>query len=220
MKFNIHYSFLFLIIVGLFASLLKELIIFSLIILLHETSHAITALIFKKKIKRITITIIGGIIEISDNYTSFLKELIINISGILMNFIILLLSLLIKNQYYKELIFDFNLLMIIINILPIYPLDGYRILSDTLFYYFASYKIIKNINFLSMISLILFIVYAIYNKSLGLIMVAIFLIFKNLSLKSQAETFFLKKQVNYYQNKMLANNLKLWYNSLRRDDKK
>lgn len=204
MKINIHYSFLFLIIVGLFANLLKEIIIFSFIILLHEASHAIMGLIFKKKIKRITITMIGGIIEISDNFTSFLKEFIINISGILMNFIILLLSLLIKNTYYKELIFNFNLLMILINILPIYPLDGYRLLSDVIYYYDESYKALKKIVLISIISLILFIIYAIINKSLGLIMIAIFLVFKNIRLKSRIETIFIRKKVNYLQNKMLA----------------
>lgn len=201
MKINIHYSFLFLIIVGLFANLLKEIIIFSFIILLHEASHAIMGLIFKKKIKRITITMIGGIIEISDNFTSFLKEFTINISGILMNFIILLLSLLIKNTYYKELIFNFNLLMILINILPIYPLDGYRLLSDIIYYYYESYQALKKIVLISIISLILFIIYAIINKSLGLIMIAIFLVFKNISLKSRLETIFIRKKVNYYKTK-------------------
>lgn len=161
-------------------------------------------LIFKKKIKRITITMIGGIIEISDNFTSFLKEFIINISGILMNFIILLLSLLIKNIYYKEIIFNFNLLMILINILPIYPLDGYRLLSDVIYYYDESYKALKKIVLISIISLILFIIYAIINKSLGLIMIAIFLVFKNIRLKSRIETIFIRKKVNYLQNKMLA----------------
>lgn len=204
MKINIHYSFLFLIIVGLFANLLKEIIIFSFIILLHEASHAIMGLIFKKKIKRITITMIGGIIEISDNFTSFSKEFIINISGILMNFIILLSSLLIKNIYYKELIFNFNLLMILINILPIYPLDGYRLVSDTIYYYDESYKALKKVVLISIISLILFIIYAIVNKSLGLIMIAIFLVFKNISLKSRLETIFIREKVNYLQNKMLA----------------
>ncbi len=51
LKINIHYSFLFLILIGLFAGRIVEILIFILIILLHELSHAITALLLGKKLK-------------------------------------------------------------------------------------------------------------------------------------------------------------------------
>ena len=85
LKINIHYSFLFLILIGLFAGRIVEILIFILIILLHELSHAITALLLGKKVKKITITMIGGVVEIKGHYSTFLKEFLINISGILMN---------------------------------------------------------------------------------------------------------------------------------------
>lgn len=198
MKISFHYSFLFLIVVGLFADLLKEVLVFSSIILVHELSHAFFAFIFKKKIKRITLTMIGGVIEIKGSNLSFFKEFIINISGILMNIILLLLSTEIRNIYYKELIYSFNMLMILINILPIYPLDGFRIFEDIVYYYCNSLKAFKNVILISLFSSIAFLIFGIFKKSYGLIIIGVFLIFKNISLKFQAETLFLMRKVNYY----------------------
>lgn len=198
MKISIHYSFLFLIMFGLFADLLKEVLIFSSIIFIHELSHAFFAFVFKKKIKRITLTLIGGVIEIKGNNLSFLKEFIINISGILMNIILLLLSFKIKNIYYKELIYNFNMLMILINILPIYPLDSFRIFEDIIYCYYKSLKSFKNVILISLFCSIVFLIFGIFKKSYGLIIIGIFLVFKNISLKFQAETFFLMRKVNYY----------------------
>lgn len=205
LKINIHYSFLFLILIGLFAGRIVEILIFILIILLHELSHAITALLLGKKVKKITITMIGGVVEIKGHYSTFLKEFLINISGILMNIFLLIIARNIKDMYYQKLIVDFNRLMILINILPIYPLDGFRLIDDIVYSYYSSYKAMKIINLISLIFSFLFLLIGIYEKSGGLIMIAFFLIFKNLGLKFRQETRFIQKEVSYYQNKLLTN---------------
>ncbi len=205
LKINIHYSFLFLILIGLFAGRIVEILIFILIILLHELSHAITALLLGKKVKKITITMIGGVVEIKGHYSTFLKEFLINISGILMNIFLLIIAKNIKDMYYQKLIVDFNRLMILINVLPIYPLDGFRLIDDIVYSYYSSYKAMKIINLMSLIFSFLFLLIGIYEKSGGLIMIAFFLILKNLGLKFRQETRFIQKEVSYYQNKLLTN---------------
>lgn len=205
MKINIHYSFLVLAVICLFTSKIIEMFIFLFIILLHELSHALVGLAFHKKVKRITITMIGGVVEICGNYSTFLKEFLINVSGIIMNCIILALASFLKNDYYKNLIVDFNCLMIIINVLPIYPLDGYRLLDSLVYSYFHSFKAMKKVVLISIVSSFLFLLFGIFEKSGGIIIIGIFLIFKNLGLKFHQETLFVRKEVSYYQNNLLTN---------------
>ena len=63
----------------------------------------------------------------------------------------------------------------------------------------------KIINLMSLIFSFLFLLIGIYEKSGGLIMIAFFLILKNLGLKFRQETRFIQKEVSYYQNKLLTN---------------
>ena len=91
MKIKIHYSFYLLLFIGFFSGILKEVLIFTMIVMLHELSHLLASLIFCKKVNNITITLIGGVIDLDSNENGLIQEFIINISGILMNLLLIII---------------------------------------------------------------------------------------------------------------------------------
>jgi len=199
MKIKIHYSFYLLLFIGFFSGILKEVLIFIIIVILHELSHLLTSLIFKKKINFITITLIGGVIDLDSNEKGIIQEFIINISGILMNLLLVIIIKSFKENYYTKLIFEYNLIMIIFNSLPIYPLDGYRILDLIWFNYNNKYKVVKIVSFISFILCIVFIIFGIMKKSIGICIIGLFLLYKNIININKREEIFLKKIVAEYK---------------------
>jgi len=199
MKIKIHYSFYLLLFIGFFSGILKEVLIFIIIVILHELSHLLTSLIFKKKINFITITLIGGVIDLDSNEKGLIQEFFINISGILMNLLLVIIIKSFKENYYTKLIFEYNLIMIIFNSLPIYPLDGYRILDLIWFNYNNKYKVVKIVSFISFILCIVFIIFGIMKKSIGICIIGLFLLYKNIININKREEIFLKKIVAEYK---------------------
>jgi len=199
MKIKIHYSFYLLLFIGFFSGILKEVLIFIIIVILHELSHLLTSLIFKKKINFITITLIGGVIDLDSNEKGIIQEFIINISGILMNLLLVIIIKSFKENYYTKLIFEYNLIMIIFNSLPIYPLDGYRILDLIWFNYNNKYKVVKIVSFISFILCIVFIIFGIMKKSIGICIIGLLLLYKNIININKREEIFLKKIVAEYK---------------------
>lgn len=134
-----------------------------LVIIIHELGHAVISSYYNWKIKRIDITICGGFITYDEVIDKPLKEeLVIALAGFIFQFILFIISFIL---YYFN-IFDikvflminkYNLSVFLFNILPIYPLDGSKILL-ILFNYIMPYKkALKLINYVSLINLILII---------------------------------------------------------------
>ena len=98
-------------------------------ILLHELGHAITGIILGLKIKKININVFGLSIEF-ENYGKerINNKIIIDMAGPAINIISFIVAVIFKN---KEIAY-INILLAIINSLPIYPLDGGRIVKNLL----------------------------------------------------------------------------------------
>ena len=98
-------------------------------ILLHELGHAITGVILGLKIKKININVLGLSIEF-ENYGKerINNKIIIDMAGPVINIISFIIAVILK----KEEIVYINILLAIINLLPIYPLDGGRIVKSIL----------------------------------------------------------------------------------------
>lgn len=163
MKITINiFTYIFYIILIL-SGYINYLIIYLFIMFFHELGHIITIRIFKYKIKEIVILPSGGIIKtnISININS-IKQFIISISGILFQ---LILFLIIKDNgsYLYTIFYKLNISIIIFNIIPLYPLDGYKILLSVI-EYFYKYKIIIYISYI--ISIIFLIIMFISTKNL------------------------------------------------------
>ncbi len=134
MKFRIDLKVLFFFVLFFFTKQLKIYLIIMGFALLHELSHLIVGMIFKFKINELKLMPFGFFIKMQPNFDDYktkilrsnmvdVKKIFIAIAGPLFNFICIFF---IKN---KIIIYS-NLVVLIFNIIPIYPLDGGRILKS------------------------------------------------------------------------------------------
>lgn len=144
-----------------------------LFIVFHELSHIIFASIFGKKIKKIKLSIAGVCVVFNNNdELKIIKKIIIYIAGPLAN--IILAMLFIKIDF----IFEVNIFLAILNLMPVYPLDGYNILKCILMF-FNKISYLKSIEFIFLslffiISIMTFFMY--FNPSLIIFFIYIILI--------------------------------------------
>ena len=206
MKIKIHESLVILLLISLFVGLFNKLLIIYLIVIMHELGHIIACYFYKRKVDKITLIPLGGIIEFeNDKNTSLKEELIIILSGPLINLFIFIICMLfnISNDLSHS-----NKLILLINLLPIYPLDGGRILEIALMRIF-SFK--KSLYITSLISILFIIIIGLYSilegVSLSIIFVLLYLLYKNLHslryIKERYHSFLTKKYL--YPNPNLKN---------------
>lgn len=172
-SFKISLSFYIIILVCIFFKIVDIFLYSFIFVFLHEITHIIVAKKFGIKCKKVFVTPIGQIAILDKlERLSKNKKIIIACSGIVLNLIFAFIFSFFTSDK-MQLIKNINLSIAFFNILPIYPLDGGRILQ----YYLgskigdlkASY-VIKKIS--TVISLILFllgflqIIFIPYNISL------------------------------------------------------
>lgn len=205
--FDIKIDILFLIVMFIFLLYSKVRIFFSsfficyLFIVFHEASHMLVASIFGKSIESFNISLFGVSITFKREHYSIsnkitdrgtcIKNILIYLAGPVSNFILAIIFEKIK------IVFDINLFLCVVNLIPIYPLDGYNILKNILLFKYDEEKIEKIISIINYIFLIvLFIlgtlsIIVLYNPSLILFLIYI-LIIKNNHIKC-------KNRLKYYK---------------------
>ncbi|MCK9536762.1 MAG: hypothetical protein M0R05_04175 [Bacilli bacterium] len=205
MKITIHYTFWLLVFVFLFSGLYWELVLFFAIIGLHEAGHLLFCWLFCQKVKKLNITAIGGLMEVEIRNLSMIKELIIYLSGIIINLLIMGLSRYLNDTYYRKLLYNYNYLVVIFNLLPIYPLDGYKVaelfLAKIINRPFREQKILFLI---SNIALGGFSYFLIKNKSIAFLILLIYLFYRNLVYHSYNSQIALKKFIVRYKGSLTS----------------
>jgi stage IV sporulation protein FB len=104
------------------------------IIFIHEMGHAVAASFFSWRIKRILLLPFGGVAEMDEHGNRPLKEeAIVVISGPLQHIWMLAVAYLLysvswipKDIY--QLFFHYNMMILIFNLFPVWPLDGGKLL--------------------------------------------------------------------------------------------
>lgn len=222
-KIEFHYSFLLvalgLVITGHFCNC----IIFTSLILIHEFGHVIAATVFKYKVNQITIYPYGGLTKF-DNIinTNIYKDLVVAISGILFQCIyFIIIYILYSNGIIRDYIYHLFVLyhesMLIFNLLPIIPLDGFKILnlllSKVFNFNFSNYASV----FISLFTIIIFLFFNVYDKNYSLILV-IGILMKNIydfyyKINYIYNRFMLERylyNINYRNYKIINNETKMY----------
>lgn len=111
-----------------------ELSFFLIIIFIHEIGHAAAALFFSWRIRKISLLPFGGVAEMDEHGNRPLKEeAIVTLAGPiqhiwLMALAFLLFQLDLMSGHMFSLFVQYNLMILIFNLLPIWPLDGGKLI--------------------------------------------------------------------------------------------
>lgn len=198
------YTYIF-IILSLLTGSFHLLFIISFLLIIHELGHFITAKIFGIKVDKIYLYPFGGIAKfhIPLNYP-ILKELIILINGPLAQE----LAKIILIKYfprYENLIVVYHYSILIFNLLPIYPLDGGKLINLIISSITPYKKSIKLSIIISYLTILILVLLNINNIKINTIIMIIFLIYKvsieNKTINIKYENFLLERYINNYNFK-------------------
>lgn len=196
-----HYTYLFIAFSFIITGHVKDLLVFTSIIIFHELGHYLMARINKVKVKKITIYPFGGITTLDTLINiNINRELLIAMGGILFQTIyMIIIIILYKHGFVREYIYNlytrYNNSILYFNLLPIVSLDGFKILNLTLskiFPFDISNKLSLGISFITLI-LILIVNYYTFNYTLLLVLSVLIINIVNYY-----------KDLNYIFNKFLV----------------
>lgn len=219
--FKINPATYILILSFLLTGYIKNIIIIYLIVIFHELGHIFIIKYLGYKIKRVDIYPMGAVTSVEKKLNSKIShDLVIAIFGALFQIILgfifyfLLKFSLIRISTYN-LFLTYNKTILIFNLLPIIPLDGYQLLRaiNELFFSFKKSFIISFI--ISIIAILLFIT---YNSlfSLNNYLIISFLIYKMLLVLKRFRFENLKFLLERYLNDFSFSKIK-YENSLNLD---
>lgn len=167
MRFRIDLKIFVFLILFYFTKQIETYAMIMIFAIIHEIGHLIAGVLLGMKPEKIEIMPYG--IGISFKLTSKdynrkikcgnlldLKKVIVAIAGPITNLLIIIVCYNMKLELYTKLAIIYsNILLIVFNLLPIYPLDGGRILKGGLCIILGRYKSEKYINIISFIVIIL-----------------------------------------------------------------
>lgn len=175
MNIKIHYSFVIYIFILFFLDLLKYFAIFFISVLIHELFHGIIGYLYGLKIINIEIDMCGLSIKFEDLKINFIKKIVLFLAGPVVN---LLIAIIIYYFYKEKYVFCIltNLGLFIFNMLPIYPLDGGKILYEVIntFFYHKKIMLEKIYTFLQMILLLILSFFCINYSNIQLFFLGIY----------------------------------------------
>lgn len=154
MKIKINLNIFLFIILFFFTNQLEIYSLVMIFALIHELAHLLCGVLLGLKAKSLTVMPFGFSIEfesIIEDYNKkilksniiSIKKIIISLAGPVINLLISILGIILKldiNIIYA------NIVLLIFNLLPIYPLDGERILENILKVFLGNRQAHKYIN--------------------------------------------------------------------------
>ena len=224
--FNIHFSTYILILSFLFTGLIKNIILIYFIVLFHELGHILIIKILGYKIIKVDIYPSGGITKIDKKInTKISHDLLIASFGVIFQmllylifYILYLLSWIRSNTY--ELFLSYNTIILLFNLLPIIPLDGYQFLRGIIEIFFPFKKAFKISFVISFIFILLFITYH-QLFSLNNYLIISFLVYKVIyeyrNFKYQNERFLLERYLYDFPYYSIKNEKEISLNLLKKD---
>ena len=224
--FNIHFSTYLLILSFLLTGLIKNIILIYFIVIFHELGHILIIKLLGYKILRVDIYPSGGVTKIDKKInTKISHDLLIASFGVFFQILLYLIFYFlysfsfIRSSTY-ELFLTYNTTILIFNLLPIIPLDGYQFLRciwEILF----PFKKAFNISFvISLIAVLLFITYNHLFFFFNYLIIT-FLIYKIIyeykNFKYQNYRFQLERYLNDFPYQKIKNERKVDLSLLKKD---
>lgn len=219
-KIKFHPLLYFFALLAIITGLFREFIIFMMIIFIHEIGHIFAGFICNVKLQKVIFMPFGGLTIFSMPLNiEVYKELFIATMGPVFQII----SFLILINYLNSLSFYYyNIFILIFNLLPIYPLDGSKILNCFLCY-ILNYRNSFNITFYtSFLFIMLIIILTIINKiNFGFLIIIIFIGYKSLkeylNFPSIYNKFLFERYINKYNFKKVkyVSNIYFFYKGKR-----
>lgn len=198
----------------------KQIEIYALIMIfaiIHELGHLVAGILMGMKPEKIELMPFGLSVSFKININEYnkkikkgnnleTKKILIALAGPLTNLIMILITYRLKIDIIKSMLIIYtNFLIMIFNLLPIYPLDGGRILKGILHISFGKRKSEKYINNISKITVIIITaitsILILYIQNISFILIDIYLWY--LIIK---EDLIYKKREEIYK-KILENNI-------------
>lgn len=112
----------------------RTLILLFSIIFIHEMGHVIAAYYFKWRIKKIELLPFGGVAEVEEyGNRPFKEELVVVLAGPFQHILMLAFAYIshhlgwMEKDFYKTFV-EFNIMLLTFNLLPVWPLDGGKLL--------------------------------------------------------------------------------------------
>lgn len=131
-QISINIEIILFIIIFIITKQINIYLIFIIFTFIHEISHALAGILLGLKIKKIGIMPFGFKIAFEKNKNKeklATKKLIIELAGPLTNLAIMAFAIIFK--LHTNIVYS-NLIIAVFNLIPIYPLDGGRILKSIL----------------------------------------------------------------------------------------
>ena len=224
--FKINIATYFIILTFFLTGLIKNIILIYLIVIFHELGHIFIIKILKYKITKVEIYPMGGLTTIDKKInTPIIHDLLISSFGIIFQFILFLifklffnLNLISLNTY--NLFNIYNKTIIIFNLLPIIPLDGYKFLNS-LFEIIFPFKLSFYLSLIISIIAILFFITFNSLYSLNNYLIISFLIYKLITtikdFKYNHFKFLLERFLNTFSYKKIKYNHHINLNKLKKE---
>ena len=166
MRFRIDLKIFIFLILFYFTKQIEIYAMIMIFAIIHELGHLLAGLLMGLKPEKIEIMPFGVSISFKINAKEYnkkikkgnifeIKKILVAIAGPITNFIIILIASNFKIDLIKSMLIIYtNCLIMIFNLLPIYPLDGGRILKGILHIIFGKRKAEKCTNIISNITTI------------------------------------------------------------------
>jgi len=135
------------------------------IVIIHELGHVFAAISYGWKVEEIELLPFGGVAKINQTMDSIWAEMIVAVAGPFQNLMMIIVAYTFQefamwSDNWTTFFIQANIWIGLFNLLPVSPLDGYKVLKGFLFLLFSYRKAVMVSIFISIVVIIFFLIWA------------------------------------------------------------